>query len=176
MGIRQLEFRCIGMKDGERFPLENTGRGRDISPKFIIDNLSLQAKSLIITLEDVSHPIKNFTHWVIWNIPAMDNIPAAIASGKVVTDLNGALQGIAYGIHRYAGPKPPKGTSHKYRFSIYALDEKLTSALFQQRKEYLAKQNLTFFSKEVFMDILSRQHYIILRFNIALIFYSSKQE
>ena len=26
------------------------------------------------------------------------------------------------------------------------------------------------------MDILSRQHYIILRFNIALIFYSSKQE
>ena len=59
MGIKQLEFRCIGMKDGERFPLENTGRGRDISPKFIIDNLSLQAKSLIITLEDVSHPIKN---------------------------------------------------------------------------------------------------------------------
>ena len=139
MGIRQLEFRCIGMKDGERFPLENTGRGRDISPKFIIDNLSLQAKSLIITLEDVSYPIKNFTHWVIWNIPAMDNIPAAIASGKVVTDLNGALQGIAYGIHRYAGPKPPKGTSHKYRFSIYALDEKLNISPFSTKKRVLSK-------------------------------------
>lgn len=69
----------------------------------------------------------------------MDNIPAAIASGKVVTDLNGALQGIAYGIHRYAGPKPPKGTSHKYRFSIYALDEKLNISPFSTKKRVLSK-------------------------------------
>ncbi len=139
MGTRQLEFRCIGMKDGERFPLENTGRGKDISPKFIIDNLSSQAKSLIITLEDVSHPIKNFTHWVIWNIPAVDTIPAAIASGKVVTTLNGAVQGIAYGMHRYAGPKPPKGKSHKYCFSIYALDENLNINSFSTKKRVLSK-------------------------------------
>lgn len=26
-------------------------------------------------------------------------------------------------MHRYVGPKLPAGTSHKYRFSIYALDE-----------------------------------------------------
>lgn len=59
------------MKDGEGFRWKNTGRGRDISPKFIIDNLSSQTKSLII-LEDVSHPIKNLTHWVIWTSLAMD--------------------------------------------------------------------------------------------------------
>jgi len=30
--------------------------------KFTIKNLSPSAKSLVITLEDLSHPIKGFTH------------------------------------------------------------------------------------------------------------------
>ena len=33
-----------------------------------------------------------------------------------------AKQGIAYGWHRYAEPKPPKGKRHLYRFTMYALD------------------------------------------------------
>lgn len=35
-----LELECIGMKNGEKFPIENTGRGKNISPEFIIKNLS----------------------------------------------------------------------------------------------------------------------------------------
>ena len=31
-----------------------------------------------ITLEDLSHPIKNFTHWIIWNIPVADKIEKGI--------------------------------------------------------------------------------------------------
>ena len=63
-----LEFECIGIKNGDRFPIENTGRGENLSPEFDIKNLAPNAKTLIITLEDLSHPIKNFTHWVIWKI------------------------------------------------------------------------------------------------------------
>lgn len=117
-----LEFECVGMKNGDKFPIENTGRGKNLSPEFIINNLSPDAKTLIITLEDLSHPIKNFTHWIIWNIPAANIIPKAIPSGKTVSALTGAKQGIGYGFHRYAGPKPPKGKSHQYSFTIYVLD------------------------------------------------------
>ena len=62
-----LEFKCINMSDGQRFPIEYTGRGQNVSPEFIITNLSPEAKTLAIILEDMSHPIKNFTHWLIWN-------------------------------------------------------------------------------------------------------------
>ena len=116
----------MGIKDGNKFPIENMGRGKDVSPEFVIKNLSPHAKTLIITLEDLSHPIKNFTHWVIWNIPAFDKIPKDIPAGKSVSALQGAMQGIGYGFHRYAGPKPPKGKTHKYCFTIYALDCSLT--------------------------------------------------
>lgn len=120
-----LEFECAGIKDGGRFPVENTGRGKDISPGFTIKNLSPRAVTLMITLEDLSHPIKRFTHWVIWNIPAADTIAKAIPAGKTISSPEGAVQGVGYGLHRYAGPKPPKGKSHRYCFTIYALDCRL---------------------------------------------------
>ncbi len=34
----------------------------------------------------------------------------------------GMVQGLGYSLHRYAGPKPPRGKSHKYSFTVYALD------------------------------------------------------
>lgn len=134
-----LEFECAGLKDGGKFPIENTGRGENISPEFTIKNLCSNTVTLIITLEDLDHPIPNFTHWVIWNIPRSDKIMKAIPSGKTVSSLHDAIQGIGYGFHRYAGPKPPKGKSHKYCFTIYALDCKLNLNPFSTKRKVLAK-------------------------------------
>ena len=132
-----LHFEFVGIKDSGVFPLANTGRGRDVSPEFVIHNLAPGAQTLIITLEDLSHPIKNFTHWVIWNIPAMVKIPAAIPARNTVAELGNAIQGVAYGWHRYAGPKPPKGKRHKYRFTIYALDCRLDLGAFATKRKVL---------------------------------------
>jgi len=115
-----LQFTCTGIEEGKAIPLAYTGRGQDISPEFVLHNLSPKAKTLAITLEDLTHPIQNFTHWVIWNIPAANRIPPGIPAGKVVWGK--ARQGIGYGFHHYAGPKPPKGKTHTYRFCVYALD------------------------------------------------------
>lgn len=117
-----LDFVCIGIENGGRFPVEHTGRGRDSSPEFLIRNVSPGAKTMAVTLEDLSHPIRNFTHWVIWNIPASGEIKGGISAGSRVPELGGACQGIGYGLHRYAGPKPPKGKTHTYRFTLYILD------------------------------------------------------
>ena len=48
-----LEFTCTGIENGGKFPIEHTGRGRDVSPEFMFSNLSPQAKTLAITLEDL---------------------------------------------------------------------------------------------------------------------------
>lgn len=42
----------MGIENGGEFPVVNTGRGQDISPEFVIKNLSPHAKTLAITLED----------------------------------------------------------------------------------------------------------------------------
>lgn len=137
MGV--LEFACTGITDGGKFPVEHTGRGRDVSPEFVISNLSPAAKTLAVTLEDLSHPIRNFTHWVIWNIPAADTIRSGIPAGKSVPGLSGARQGTAYGFRRYAGPKPPRGKTHRYRFTLYALDCEITPGVFAGKRAFLRR-------------------------------------
>lgn len=136
-----LEFTCKGINDKGKFRRKFTGRGDDISPEFTIKNLSPNAKTLAVTLEDMSHPIKNFTHWVIWNIPAANKIPKAIHKGKLVSKLGNAIQGIGYGLHRYAGPKPPKGKTHKYRFTVYALDCLIDLSAFHSKKRMIKAAN-----------------------------------
>lgn len=140
-----LLFECIGMKNGEKFPIENTGRGQDISPEFLIKNLSSRAKTLAVTLEDIRHPLfKNFTHWLIWNIPASEKIDGKIPGGKMVPGLGNARQGIGYGLYRYAGPKPPKGRQHSYRFTVYALDREIDLRFPHTKSHFLrkAKENI----------------------------------
>lgn len=87
----------------------------------------------------MSHPIKRFTHWVIWDIPATDKIAKAIPSGKIISSPEGAVQGIGYGFHRYAGPKPPKGKSHRYCFTIYAFDCKISLKSSSTKRKVLSK-------------------------------------
>lgn len=134
-----LEFICVGIENGGKFPIENTGRGQGGSPEFVLQNLSPEAKTIAVALEDLSHPIKEFTHWLIWNIPAAHRIKGGIPAGGHIPELGGACQGVGYGFHRYAGPKPPKGKTHIYRFSLYALDCKLQLSAHSRKKSFLKK-------------------------------------
>ena len=134
-----LEFTCMDIENDGKFPLRNTGRGQDISPEFLIKNLSSKAKTLAITLEDLSHPVKDFTHWLIWNIPAANQVKSGISAGSHVPELDGACQGTGYGVHRYAGPKPPKGKTHTYRFTVYALDCEISLSVHSMKRAFLKK-------------------------------------
>ena len=115
---------CID-SDG-RFRTDFTGRGRNISPKLRLDGLDPSTRTLAVTLEDLTHPLfGSMAHWVAWNIPPGDSIPAALPPGRV-NPSTGIVQGTAYGWHRYRGPKPPRGMTHTYRFTVHALDCNLT--------------------------------------------------
>lgn len=143
MSMDILLFECVGMKNGDKFPIENTGRGRDISPEFIIKNLSPLAKTIAITLEDIRHPLfKDFIHWLIWNIPAAEKIAGAIPAGRVVPSLGNARQGIGYGWYKYAGPKPPQSQQHLYRFTIYTLDSEIKLSLPPTKGNFVKKSKV----------------------------------
>lgn len=135
----KLEFECIGLTNNGKFPLQYTGRGEDKSPEFIIHNLSPDAKTIAIIMDDIKHHIFGiFNHWVIWNIPASSKIPGGIPAGKTVSQLGNAIQGIGYGRHKYAGPKPPRGKQHAYKFTIYVLDSEINLKS-NARKRHLVK-------------------------------------
>lgn len=134
--MEALAIRCPGVENGT-FLLDHTGRGADRSPELVLENLSPEAVTLGVVLEDMSHPIKGFTHWVIWNLPVSDRIPGDIPAGKALPELGGAVQGVAYGLHRYAGPKPPKGRTHTYCLTVYTLDCALDLPSGARKKAFL---------------------------------------
>lgn len=125
--MKELSMTSPSFKEGGWIPNVHSGRGRDISPELILQEICEKAVSLAITLDDNSHPIfPNYNHWVMWNIPAQRVIPKAISYGGNVPGLQDACQGIAYGRHCYKGPKPPFKSIHTYTFTVYVLDCKLS--------------------------------------------------
>lgn len=118
-----------------------TGFGEDISPGFQIENLCDDAVSIAIIMDDLDIPfIRAYNHWLIWNVPAMNQIPENIPYGEVVSDVGNAIQGIGYGKNRYRGPKQPVfvRNTHKYVFQFYVLDCFLEIGSSAKKTEVLA--------------------------------------
>lgn len=106
--------------------MEHTARGKDISPEIQVSDVDEGTVTMAVTLDDASHPIfKNYNHWLIWNLPISQVVPQAMPKGESLADLNGAMQGLAYGRHCYKGPKPPLKFIHFYTFTVYTLDTRL---------------------------------------------------
>lgn len=100
--------------------------GDDKSPELYIEGLPSETVSLAIVMDDLDHPIQpGFNHWVAWNIAPSNIIPGGLPQGAVVNEPIYIEQGIAYGRHCYRGPKPPFNWNHRYRFTVYALSEKI---------------------------------------------------
>ncbi|MDK2812788.1 MAG: hypothetical protein PWQ08_43 [Clostridiales bacterium] len=124
---------------GGKIPTDYTARGADRSPGFQLRNIAAGAQSLAITMDDADHPlIKNFNHWLIWNLPVQNIIPEGVPKGETVPALAGAVQGLAYGRHCYKGPKPPLHSNHQYCFTFYVLDCPLSLPANSRKRALLA--------------------------------------
>ena len=112
-------------KEGDRIPVIYTCDGQDISPALTWDELPEQTEVFVLIVDDPDAPGGVFTHWVLFNIPAsIHQFGESIPTQEQLE--NGALQGRNdFGKIGYRGPCPPSGRSHRYRFTIYALDQHL---------------------------------------------------
>ena len=123
-------------------PVRYTGYGADESPPLTLSGIVPEAKSIAVVMADLDIPLmREFSHWLIWNLPVQTDIPGAIPRGKMPGGgLGGARQGVAYGRHEYKGPKPPKfiRTQHRYVFTVSILDTVLEIGSDASRKKLLA--------------------------------------
>jgi Raf kinase inhibitor-like YbhB/YbcL family protein len=110
---------------GGEIPVKYSCNGQSISPPLDWGDGPPGTVSFALILEDPDAPVKNFTHWVIFNLPPdTQGLPEAIPTDATLA--SGALQGKnGGGSTRYIGPCPPKGSPHHYRFTLYALDKSL---------------------------------------------------
>jgi len=101
-------------------PVKYTCQGDDISPPLAWMNVPAGTKSLALIVDDTDARL--YTHWVIFNIPpGTRSLPAGIPRQDTLAD--GSLQGFnSAKTLGYAGPCPPVGAAHHYRFRLYALD------------------------------------------------------
>ena len=115
-------------EDNGRIPRKHTGFGEDISPELSLNDVPEKTVSYAVILDDLDVPFrKSFNHWIIWNIPVTDVIPEGLPQGAVIREPIPACQGMAWGKHRYRGPKQPFfiKKEHRYLFTVYALDRRL---------------------------------------------------
>ena len=110
-------------EDGGTIPVDFTTHGRDISPPLTLSEVSENAKSIAVLMDDLDHPLfKVHNHWILWNLPPTREIPENTPHGARVDELGGAMQGVGYGKHKYRGPRPPFGATHRYQYNVYVLD------------------------------------------------------
>ena len=129
-----------GFENNGKIPLRHTGFGEDLSPEFMISDVPEGTVSFAIILDDLDVPFcKSFTHWIIWNIPVTDVIPEGLPGGLIIHEPIYACQGVAWGKHRYRGPKQPLfiRKEHRYVFAVYALDCRLDISEKSCRNELL---------------------------------------
>lgn len=116
-----------------RIPEKYTCDGDNLNPPLEFFDVSDNAKSLAMIVDDPDAPMGTFAHWLIWN---MEPTTLGIPEGEVPL---GAEEGFNDANKKgYTGPCPPSGT-HKYRFKLFALDKKLELAP-NARIEHLEKE------------------------------------
>lgn len=110
--------------EGAMIPTRYTCDGEDVSPPLSWTELPPETGSFALICEDPDAPVGTWDHWVLFNIPASaTGLPEAVSATATLDD--GSVHGNnSWGRLGYGGPCPPGGT-HRYIFSLFALDIKL---------------------------------------------------
>lgn len=136
--MNALTISSPAFDEGGWIPNSHSGYGEDISPELHIVGIAENTVSMIITLEDMGHPIEpGYNHWIAWNLPPVAVVPENLPHGAVCDKPIHIEQGLAYGEHCYRGPKPPFNWNHNYKFTVYTLDIKLTVSTASDKKNVL---------------------------------------
>ncbi|HVX58878.1 MAG TPA: YbhB/YbcL family Raf kinase inhibitor-like protein [Candidatus Saccharimonadales bacterium] len=116
-----MQITSPAFQDGETIPEQYTCRGDNVNPPLNFFNIPSGAQSLALIVHDPDAPVGDYTHWLVWDMPAStqsispNSVPVGAMRGMNDNDDIG-----------YMGPCPPDGTgTHRYMFELYALGRTL---------------------------------------------------
>jgi Raf kinase inhibitor-like YbhB/YbcL family protein len=101
-------------------PSKYTCNGENINPPLEFTDVSKEAKSLVLIVDDPDAPMGTWTHWVVYNI---SSFVREVKEHSIPAD--GVEGGTSFGKPGYGGPCPPSGV-HRYFFKLYALNKTLS--------------------------------------------------
>jgi len=103
-----------GFADGQPIPRQFTCDGTDSPPPLHVGDPPAGTRSFALIMDDPDAPRGTFTHWLAYDMPA-DRTELKTTAGKMLPN--------DFGRAGYGGPCPPRGHgSHRYYFTVYALD------------------------------------------------------
>ncbi|RWR02171.1 kinase inhibitor [[Pantoea] beijingensis] len=115
--------------DGEKMPERHVFNGMgyqgdNISPQLAWRDAPAGTKSFVITCYDPDAPTgSGWWHWVVANIPASVNeLPQGAGSGLADLPEEAIQTRTDFGQGGYGGAAPPQGETHRYIFTVHALD------------------------------------------------------
>ena len=126
---KTLEVTCPAFQDGGLIPIRYTAEAENVSPCIEWEGIPKGTESILIIAEDRDIPMPQiplftWVHWIVYNVPSdTSSIPEAVPVSETLE--GGGQQGFtSYRKHGYSGPLPVSGT-HKYYFTLYAVDIKV---------------------------------------------------
>jgi Raf kinase inhibitor-like YbhB/YbcL family protein len=121
-------------------PVRHTCHGEELSPALAWSAPPSGTQSLVLVMEDpdaVQVVGRAWDHWVLFNLP-VDTISLSEGIPQEVELPDGGQQGWNSSFNNgYSGPCPPGGQTHKYVFTLYAVDTRLNLEATANKAEVL---------------------------------------
>lgn len=116
-----MQLTSSAFENMSTIPAEYGFDGENKNPPLIISDVPAGTASLAILMHDPDAMRGDFLHWIVWNLPAnTTDVAAGALPAGAITGLN------SLGQAEYMRPAPPPGTgTHRYIFTLYALDDSL---------------------------------------------------
>ena len=126
----RMKLSSSAIEETGELPMKYTCQGDNASPPLTIADIPPVTRSLALTLDDPDAPNGTFHHLIVWNIA-----PDTKTIGENEMPMGSVVGNNSAGLTGYAAPCPPSGT-HRYIFTLYALDEPLTLPAGATRAEF----------------------------------------
>lgn len=136
-----LKLTSPAFEDGGAIPHCYTRNGPNLSPPLAWTGVPQGCVGFALICEDETVPRSKGMHWLIYGIPPGLNELAEGIPPESGLD-GGVRQGLNdYGRVGYSGPAPKGATTHRYRFTLFALDAPLSLSAHANRRELLRAIN-----------------------------------
>ena len=77
----ELQITSPVFKNNTPIPKKYTCDGDDINPPLKLEGLPDETKSIVLIVDDPDAPMGTWDHWIVWNIPPMEEIAENVVPG-----------------------------------------------------------------------------------------------